>query len=260
VLVNRSAYGEVGAAVRKLWPLTPVVAVTATATPGTVEGMCKKLHVRDCKLLRSPVIRKKLKLHVQQVDMQSRTKDYVLLHSVQGQASRGGVLVFCRTKAECERVGTVLQRDRKCSVRTYHADLPEQHKQRTAEMIQRREVTVLVCTVAFGMGVDVAGVGCLIHWGAPACLEQYVQEIGRAGRSGDVALCLLLHGGNVYDNLTKRIPICHNARKELLQEAIIMQSYCGLAWRCRHAFISQVFGDDDAESCGDCCDVCVRKK
>jgi superfamily II DNA helicase RecQ len=87
-----------------------------------------------------------------------------------------------------------------------------------------------------------------------------VQEIGRAGRRGDVALCLLLLGGNVYHNLTKCIPFCHSARKELLKVASIMQSFCGLAWRCRHAFISQVFADDCAEPCSDCCAVCVRKK
>jgi hypothetical protein len=74
--------GEVGTAVRKWWPLAPVVAVTATTTPGTVEGISKKLHVRECKILRRPVVRKNLKLHVQQLDMQSSTKDSAVLHIV----------------------------------------------------------------------------------------------------------------------------------------------------------------------------------
>jgi ATP-dependent DNA helicase RecQ len=197
---------------------------------------------------------------VHQMDMQSSRKDLVLLQSVQRSLGEGGILMFCRTKPECARIASFLQQEGTGVVRTYHADLPEQYKKDTAEKFSRREVAVLVCTVAFGMGVDVAEVCCVIHWGAPPCLEQYVQEIGRAGRSGDAAVCLLLHGGNVYENLTKRIPICHSGRKELLKQASMMQSYCGLAWRCRHAFISEVFGDDCEDSCGENCDVCVRKK
>jgi superfamily II DNA helicase RecQ len=73
-------------------------------------------------------------------------------------------------------------------------------------------------------------------------------------------VCYLLHGGNVYENLTKRVAICDSARKEVLQEASVMQSYCGLAWRCRHAFISEIFGDDRDEPCGESCDVCIRTK
>jgi ATP-dependent DNA helicase RecQ len=176
-----SAYGEVGTIVRKLWPLAPLVAVTATATVATVEEICSKLHMRECKILRSPVVRKNLKLHVQEVDMQSSTKDSLLLHTVRRHSDKGGVLIFCRTKAECERVGTIVQGSGIGNVRTYHADMSKQYKRLTAAMFSRREVTVLVCTVAYGMGVDVAEVCCVIHWGAPASLEQYVQEIGRAG-------------------------------------------------------------------------------
>jgi ATP-dependent DNA helicase RecQ len=191
---------------------------------------------------------------------QKRFMTAVRLHFVKGSLGEGGILIFCRTKAECGRIASCLQKEAIGDVRTYHADMPEQYKRDTAEMFSRREVTVLVCTVAFGMGVDVAEVCCVIHWGAPASLEQYLQEIGRAGRSGNAAVCCLFHGGNVYENLTRRIPICHTARKDLLKEASIMQSYCGLAWRCRHAFISEAFGDDCEEACGENCDVCVRKK
>jgi ATP-dependent DNA helicase RecQ len=161
--------------------------------------------------------------------MHSSTKGSLLLHTVKRHSDEGGVLIFCRTEVECERIGSIVQREGNDDVRMYHADMSKQYRRQTAEMFSRREVTVLVCTVAFGMGVDVAEVCCVINWRAPASLEQYVQEIGRAGRSGDDATCILFHGGNVYDDATKRIPSCHRARKELLKEASIMQSLCGLA-------------------------------
>jgi ATP-dependent DNA helicase RecQ len=191
--------------------------------------------------------------------MGSVNKYAVLRERARHHTTAGGVLVFCQTKAECERVLNVLAPvadGHHGTVGLYHADLSNREKGQAAELFAKGSIKILVCTVAFGMGVDVGNVSTVLHWGTPGSLEQYVQEIGRAGRTGSHAVCHMFHGGDVYARIASKVAWNDRYRKELLQNASVIQSYCGLAWACRHAFISRAFGDEKVMDCVDCCDVC----
>ena len=107
---------------------------------------------------------------------------------------------------------------------------------------------VVICTVAFGMGVDTVGVRQVIHWGAAADVESYVQESGRAGRDGDVACAIIFCKGS---NLDKR-----RVSKEMIK-------YCQNETQCRRSLLFSNFDstiavkpDENPTGCL-CCDVCA---
>lgn len=241
---------------RSKWPGVPVAAVTATATHETCSRVCALLNMPNCTVLKSAINRTNLFLSAQRVNMYSPERYLVIVRTVEQYVNAGGVLIFCERKLECEKLCAVLQRSIDSGVAVYHSDLPDSTKQEAAINFTARRVKILVCTVAFGLGVDVSNVTTVIHWGCPSNMEQYVQEIGRAGRTGEHAVCILMYGEDVYSRIVSKIPWNHPGRKQLLREADIMQSYCGLGWKCRHRFICNVFGDSERDSCGSNCDVC----
>ena len=79
----------------------------------------------------------------------------------------------------------------------FHAGIPDSTKTLILKGILKNDgnIRILICTVAFGMGVNCKGVYCVIHFGIPLNIESYVQECGRAGRDGKESICILLHNG-----------------------------------------------------------------
>lgn len=255
----RMAYSKVGV-VREWWPSVPVAGVTATATEDTISQICTTLRLVNVRLLKSPVMRSNLHLSVQKISMSGVEKYQPLLRKTLAHMQEGGLLVFCQRKAECKKVYEVLLSAANGAVAMFHSDLSDAEKTWAAAEFTKGAVKVLICTVAFGLGVDVPNVRCVIHWGPPSSMEQYAQEVGRAGRNGMRAVCHMFHGGEVYEGISSKIEWNHRGRKSMLQKASAMATYCGLAWTCRHAFICRSFGEADAVACGQCCDVCTCAK
>lgn len=175
-------------------PRPPVLALTATATTRVRDDIAQSLGLQQPATVWSEVARSNLKLKIIKAATIADQRRDVLMATLE---SRGSGIVYCPTRKVCREVFRMLA-DAGESVALYHAGLAPAHRHASQRAFLSGEVRVVVATHAFGMGIDKADIRFVHHAGLPASLEQYVQEIGRAGRDGDSARCCLVYGPRDY--------------------------------------------------------------
>ena len=163
----------------------PVIALTATATPRVAEDIMDRLAFRERLLLKSGFERPNLSYIVRRCE----DKSGQLLDIC--RAVDGSGIVYLRHRQRCEETAALL-RDNGISASFYHAGLGGQARAERQEAWRRGEIRVMVCTNAFGMGIDKPDVRFVVHTGLPESPEAYFQEAGRAGRDGLRAWAVLL--------------------------------------------------------------------
>jgi len=174
------------AALRKELPSVPLLALTASATPEIIGDIGDKLGMRQTAVFRQSFARPNLSYSVFRVDSRIR-KIMEILQKVPGSS-----IVYCRTRRSAKEVCDTLNGNG-ISAGAYHAGLPLEERTRRQEDWIKDRLRVMVCTNAFGMGIDKPGVRTVIHAGIPDAVENYYQEAGRAGRDGDRAYAVLLY-------------------------------------------------------------------
>jgi ATP-dependent DNA helicase RecQ len=163
-----------------------VIALTASATPLVQDDIVSKLKLKDANIFRQSFEKPNLSYSVFKVDSKIN-KAIEILTNVQGSS-----IVYCRNRKETKRISELLQLQN-ISADFYHAGLSqEERSNKQTSWIQNR-TRVIVCTNAFGMGIDKPDVRTVIHYNLPDCLENYYQEAGRAGRDGKKAYAVLLY-------------------------------------------------------------------
>jgi len=171
------------------FPDVPRVALTATADERTREDILSALGMTGATRLVASFHRPNL--HVAATPKTSESRQ--LLDAL--ERHRGGAsIVYCGSRNKTERVAGQL-RDRGWTAIAFHAGLSPLEKRAALMRFRSGEATVVVATIAFGMGIDRPDVRCVIHLDMPASPEGYYQQIGRAGRDGEAAHTLLLYGG-----------------------------------------------------------------
>ena len=163
----------------------PVIALTATATPRVAEDIMDKLEFRGRLLLRSGFERPNLSYIVRRCE----DKSGQLLDICRGVEGSG--IVYMRHRRRCEETAAFLAANG-ISASYYHAGLSGETRTARQEAWKRGEIRVMVCTNAFGMGIDKPDVRFVAHTGLPESPESYFQEAGRAGRDGKPAYAVLL--------------------------------------------------------------------
>ena len=163
----------------------PVIALTATATPQVAEDIMDKLEFRERLLLRSGFERPNLSYIVRRCE----DKSGQLLDICRGVEGSG--IVYMRHRRRCEETAAFLAANG-VSVSYYHAGLSGETRSARQEAWKRGEIRVMVCTNAFGMGIDKPDVRFVAHTGLPESPESYFQEAGRAGRDGKPSYAVLL--------------------------------------------------------------------
>jgi ATP-dependent DNA helicase RecQ len=193
--VFRPAYYRLGAVRSALLQARPVgsriaiAAFTATADPQAQQTIQQVLQLQDPQVFRLDPYRPNLALAVQVV-WTPRGRRQRLLQAIQAKPGQAG-LVYVRTRRDSETLATWLQQQG-FRVAAYHAGLsPEERRQLEANWLTDR-LQFVVCTSAFGMGINKPNVQWVIHVHAPLMLSEYVQEVGRAGRNGKPASALTL--------------------------------------------------------------------
>lgn len=181
----RPAYLRI-AELRKELPGVPVLALTASATPEVQRDIIEKLQFRTSCTFQQSFERKNLSYSVFKVDSKL-AKLVDIVSKVQGTA-----IVYCKSRKRTSEIMNLLQMHGISSA-NYHAGLKqEERNQRQKDWVENK-VRVIVCTNAFGMGIDKPDVRLVVHIDVPDCLENYYQEAGRAGRDGKRSYAVLLY-------------------------------------------------------------------
>jgi len=182
------------AALREEVPDVPVLAVTASATEAVQGDICTKLQFRKPAIFRQAFERKNLSYSVFQVDAKA-TKLVDIIKKVQGSG-----IVYCKSRKRTSEVAALLQMHG-VSANFYHAGLAQEERSKRQQEWIDNKTRIIVCTNAFGMGIDKPDVRLVVHMDAPDCLENYYQEAGRCGRDGKKAYAVLLYDGKDIEEL-----------------------------------------------------------
>lgn len=249
------------ALLRDRFPAASIHAFTATATPRVRADIARQLALRDPVELVGTFDRPNLVYRVvPRTDRIAQT--LAILGRHRGEAS----IVYCISRKETERVAARLAAEGLLA-RPYHAGLDARERHRTQEAFTRETIDVVVATVAFGMGIDRSDVRLVLHTSLPKSLEAYQQETGRAGRDGLAAECVLLYSSAdvfSWESLVRKSAEESDLEPEEqgrlvasgMEHLLSMRRYAQAA-RCRHAALSEYFGQAyPAVPCG-ACDVCL---
>ena len=194
----RPAYLKI-ADIRKLLPNTPILALTATATPEVVKDICLKLGFREgSQTFRMSFERENLAYIVRHTE----DKQKELIHIL--QRVKGSAIVYTRNRKRTREIADLLSANQ-FTATFYHAGLNNDTKDLRQKSWLTDESRIMVATNAFGMGIDKPDVRIVIHMDLPDSPEAYFQEAGRAGRDGQKAYAVLLYAKSDKTNLNKRI-------------------------------------------------------
>lgn len=181
----RPAYLRI-AEMRKYCPEATIIALTASATPNVQEDIIDKLLFKEPNVFKQPFERSNLSYSVFRVDSKMN-KIIDILKNVAGSS-----IIYCKSRRLTKKVSDLLLLEG-INADYYHAGLSQEERNKKQESWIRNDVRVIVCTNAFGMGIDKPDVKTVIHFNPPDCLENYYQEAGRAGRDGQKAYAVLLY-------------------------------------------------------------------
>ena len=174
------------AAIRELLPDVPVLALTATATPETIDDIQEKLGFKKHNVLRKSFHRENLTYVVRRTDNKAEQVAHIL------SRVPGSAIVYVRNRKRAQEMGEWLKANGE-SADFYHAGLTTKERNDRQQSWTEGKTRVIVATNAFGMGIDKPDVRVVIHYDLPSHLESYYQEAGRAGRDGKTAYAVLLY-------------------------------------------------------------------
>jgi len=162
-----------------------VLALTATATEPVLDDICRSLSIDRACAVRTPFYRDNLTLLTSRVEASER--DQVLLERI-GERESGPTIVYVTLQRTAEEVAAQLRRAG-IDAMPYHAGLGSELRASTQDWFLSSTDGVVVATIAFGMGIDKADIRYVYHYNLPKSLENFSQEIGRAGRDGAASIC-----------------------------------------------------------------------
>jgi ATP-dependent DNA helicase RecQ len=167
-------------------PHIPFLALTASATPLVQQDIMDQLRFKQPAIFRQSFERPELAYRVFKED--SKINKLVdLLHTIKGSS-----IVYCSTRRRTQDVTRLLLLQG-IQANFYHAGLPQEERNDRQQAWIKGDERVMVCTNAFGMGIDKSDVRTVVHYDVPDCIENYYQEAGRAGRDGNKAYAVLLY-------------------------------------------------------------------
>ena len=237
----------------EVFPDAPRLAVTATADARTREDIRAELRLGDARHFVDSFARPELQLAAERKSGQAHGRVEALVLERPG---RSGV-VYSGSRDGTDRLAERLKAGG-VNALAYHAGLDKHLRDERLSRFLNEDGVVMVATIAFGMGVDKPDVRFVIHADPPASIEAYWQEVGRAGRDGELAEAITLYGASDMAWALRRIDGREmSGEVKQVQVRKARQLYAMLdGLGCRAAAVRRYFGEEGVEACGQC-DICL---
>jgi ATP-dependent DNA helicase RecQ len=177
-----------------------VLALTATATPGVATDIARAFDILEENVVKTPFHRKNLTLKVTPlITGDARIRNELLVDRIRSRPA-GPTIVYVTLQKTAEDVAEAL-RSQGLPAYAYHAGLKPETRHEVQDAFMASDRSIVVATIAFGMGIDKRDIRYVYHYNLPKSLENYAQEIGRAGRDGQASIC------EMFANPHDRIPL-----------------------------------------------------
>ena len=218
----RPSYTQI-AEIRQLIPDVPVIALTATATPSVVEDIMQQLHFRSRNFFQKSFARDNLTYTVNKIEDKHKRLIRIL------QRNQGTGIIYVRNRKKTHQIARLLI-ENQISAHYYHAGLEHADRERKQADWMHGRVRYMVCTNAFGMGIDKPDVRLVVHMDIPESPEAYFQEAGRAGRDGKASVAVLIYNNADLINLTNFFEAKYPKPEFIKQVYKLLGNYYQLAY------------------------------
>jgi ATP-dependent DNA helicase RecQ len=246
----RQSYRELGK-IKEHFPDITILALSATMTKLSLDDFIQSVKIDNPTIVKGSLLRKNLKIQM----LPAHAAEKQLLEYLQSRLHLSGI-IYCQTRDQVDTVHQFLNQHKIANL-TYHAGMSREEREGNLMKFINNQVLIMVATVAFGMGVDKPDIRYVYHMSMPGSLEQYFQEIGRAGRDGNSSECVMLYSDQDF---IQSLVLKNMIENPEIQKKLILKSnqllYVIQTNLCRQQQIARYFtGEISNEVCGSC-DVC----